>query len=76
MKCDCILQYSKIVSTIIGIYAIIKTNNDEVINEFDEFFRKNYEGYHKANLDDNYIVYIFNGSYDFDLASDLKVCIE
>lgn len=62
------LNFSKIVTTGNGyIYALISTNDNDVIKDFDSYFKKNYQGYLKQELVDNYILYIYNGKKELNL---------
>jgi len=57
---DLNVDYSEIIKSNVGhIYAIVKGNN-EVIKDFDNYFKKNYKGYKKIELNQNYIVYVYS----------------
>lgn len=65
------VEYSKVMATDNGrIYVIIKTNDDKIIKNLDNYFNKNYKGYQKATLDDKYCVYLYNALNDFNLEKE------
>lgn len=65
-------DYSEIIKSNVGnIYAIVKGNN-EVIKDFDNYFKKNYKGYKKIDLSQNYVVYVYSANeYNIE---DLRNC--
>jgi len=69
------LEYAKIVGTDDGnIFAIIKTKNDIAINEFDKYFKDNYDGYFKTVLL-GYYIYVYNGLDDITF-ENIETCIK
>ena len=69
---DLNVDYSEIIKSNVGhIYAIVKGNN-EVIKDFDNYFKKNYKGYKKIELNQNYIVYVYSKN-NFDI-EELRKC--
>lgn len=69
------IEYSKVKITDNGlIYAIIKTNDENIIKTVDDYFTKKYNGYKKTKFDNNYLIYVYNKNTDFNLDNDLKVC--
>ena len=67
------LEYSYVMKNEIGIYVIIKTNDDKIIKELDNYFDKEYKGYKTTNYND-YKIYVYNNLNDFNLKNDLEVC--
>lgn len=66
------VDYSEIIKSNIGnIYAIVKGNN-EVIQDFDIYFKTNYKGYKKIELNQDYIVYVYSKN-NFAI-EDLRKC--
>lgn len=71
------VNYSKVKITDNGwIYAIVKTQDDVVVNELNNYFNNNYKGYKSATTLDNTHIYIYNGSTIFDLNNIIKICIK
>ncbi len=67
------LEYSYVMKSKIGIYVILKTTDDKIINELDKYFNKKYKGYQTATNND-YKIYVYNNLNDFDLENDLATC--
>lgn len=67
--------YSFIGESTNGIYAILKTNDDNIIEELDNYFNEQYNGYQTVDYN-NYKIYVYNNIYDFDLNDDLIKCFE
>lgn len=66
------LEYSKVKVTDNDlIYIIISTNDNEIINNLNNYFNEKYSGYQKEIVDNNYYIYVYNGSNDFNLNKDL-----
>lgn len=55
-------------------YAIVKTKNKKVLQELEEYFKKNFRGYNHQELKDNYYIYFYNG-YDNINFDELKSCV-
>ena len=67
------VEYSKIMKSDLGIYVILKTDDNKVIKELDDYFEEKYVGY-KSIIKDNYKIYVYNNVNDFDLEEDLASC--
>ncbi len=55
-------------------YAIVKTKNKKVLQELEEYFKENFQGYNYQELKDNYYIYFYNG-YDNINFDELKSCV-
>lgn len=55
-------------------FAIIKTNNNDIIQNLENYFKKNYSGYKSTLFNDEYYIYVYNGHDDFNLDEDLAIC--
>ncbi len=67
------VEYSNIMKSELGIYVILKTNDDKVIKELDDYFEEKYVGY-KSIIKDDYKIYVYNNANDFNLEKDLVSC--
>ena len=67
------VEYSNIRKSDIGIYVILKTDDDKIIKELDNYFGEKYIGY-KSIIKDDYKIYVYNNANDFDLEKDLAKC--
>lgn len=62
------ILYEKVMQNDRAIYAIIKTDNDNIVKELDKYFEDNYKGYKKVGIK-NYYAYVYNNKIDFSLDS-------
>ena len=67
------LEYSYVMKSEIGIYLILKSTNDKIIQELDNYFAKEYKEY-QTTINNGYKIYVYNNLNDFDLEDDLAVC--
>ena len=67
------VEYSYVRKSEIGIYVILKTTDDKIIQELDKYFEKEYEGYQTA-INNDYKIYVYNNLNDFDLENDFATC--
>ena len=67
------VEYSYVRKSEIGIYVILETTDDEIIQELDNYFRKEYKGY-QTTTKNEYKIYVYNNLNDFDLENDLATC--
>ncbi len=65
--------YFNRVNSKVGMYSIIKTDNEDVVNDYEKYYKTKYKVYTKKELSDNYYVFVANGDKNFDL-SDLDTC--
>ena len=65
--------YFNRVNSKLGMYSIIKTDNEEVIKDYEKYYKTKYKVYTKKELSDNYYVFVANGDKNLDL-SNLDTC--
>ena len=65
--------YFNRVNSKVGMYSIIKTDNEDVIKDYEKYYKTKYKVYTKKELSDNYYVFVANGDKNLDL-SDLDTC--
>lgn len=65
------INYSKVVVTDNGrIYSIVNTSNKDTLELINNYFKNNYKGYKKKNLNNNFYIFIYSDlEYNLD---DLK----
>lgn len=65
--------YFNRVNSKVGMYSIIKTDNEDVIKDYEKYYKTKYKVYTKKELSDNYYVFVANGDKNLDL-SNLDTC--
>lgn len=65
--------YFNRVNSKVGMYSIIKTDNEDVLKDYEKYYKTKYKVYTKKELSDNYYVFVANGDKNLDL-SDLDTC--
>lgn len=65
--------YFNRVNSKVGMYSIIKTDNEDVIKDYEKYYKTKYKVFTKKELSDNYYVFVANGDKNLDL-SDLDTC--
>ena len=68
------LEYSYIMKSKVGIYAILKTNDNTIVKDLDNYFTKEYPGY-KSITSNDYKIYVYNERNDFNLDNDIASCL-
>ena len=65
--------YFNRVNSKVGMYSIIKTDNEDAIKDYEKYYKTKYKVYTKKELSNNYYVFVANGDKNLDL-SDLDTC--
>lgn len=68
---DAILIRGKNSNTETGISVIVKTEDDKIISDLDEYFKKNYAGY-KSFVSGEYNIYLYNKTLSDKELNNLK----
>ena len=70
------VKYSYVSKNKLGITVAIQTTDSKVIKTLETYLNKNYKGYVKQELKDNYKIYVYNGSGsdEMNIENDLKKC--
>ncbi|MFR5856958.1 MAG: hypothetical protein ACLUFU_04010 [Bacilli bacterium] len=69
------VDYSFIGESEYGIYAILKTDDNSIIQELDKYFDQKYDSYQSVNYNE-YRIYAYNKINDFDLNENLNQCFK
>lgn len=64
------IAYEKVMQNGEAIYAIVKTDNEDIEKALDNYFKSNYDGYKNVGIK-NYYVYVYNNKMDFTLDSHI-----
>ena len=69
------IEYSIVKRTNFGIYVLIKTDNNEIIDTVDEYFKSKHDSYNKIDLKNNYHLFIYSDSEELN-TSDFNSCLK
>lgn len=70
-----VLNWEVVKNKNIGVYAVIKTDDEIAINDFKKYFSNLNKDYKYTNIYDNWYVFVGNGFNDYDL-KELNDCIK